>query len=88
MELSSTEEAEEAAAAAVELAIEERLERRTDREARHVLFDDLQRGWSDTTFGAERLRLEALDEDDAQTQHEPEVIGVEDRADGLVLADL
>ena len=39
-------------------------------------------------FGAERLRLEALDEDDAQTQHEPEVIGVEDRADGLVLADL
>ena len=37
---------------------------------------------------AERLRLEALDEDDAQTQHEPEVIGVEDRADGLVLADL
>ena len=27
-------------------------------------------------------------EDDAQTQHEPEVIGVEDRADGLVLADL
>jgi len=88
MELSSTEEAEEAAAAAVELAIEERLERRTEREARHVLFDDLQRGWSDTTFGAERLRLEALDEDDAQTQHEPEVIGVEDRADGLVLADL
>ena len=85
MELSSTEEAEEAAAAAVELAIEERLERRTEREARHVLFDDLQRGWSDTTFGAERLRLEALDEDDAQTQHEPEVIGVEDRADGLVL---
>jgi hypothetical protein len=47
-----------------------------------------KRGWSDTTFGAERLRLEALDEDDAQTQHEPEVIGVEDRADGLVLADL
>ena len=37
---------------------------------------------------AERLRLEALDEDDAQTQHEPEVIGVEDRADGLILADL
>ena len=43
-----------------------------------MLFDDLQRGWSDTTFGAERLRLEALDEDDAQTQHEPEVIGVEE----------
>ena len=52
------------------------------------LFDDLQRGWSDTTFSAERLRLEALDEDDAQRQHEPEVIGVEDRAQGLVLADL
>ena len=86
--ISTPEEAEEAAAAAVELAIEERLERRTEREARHVLFDDLQRGWSDTTFGAERLRLEALDEDDAQTQHEPEVIGVEDRADGSVLADL
>ena len=32
--------------------------------------------------------IEALDEDDAQMQHEPEVIGVEDRADGLVLADL
>ena len=43
------------------------------------------------TFGGgylERLRLEALDEDDAQRQHEPEVIGVEDRAQGLVLADL
>ena len=30
----------------------------------------------------------AFDEYDAQTQHEPEVIGVEDRADGLVLTDL
>ena len=79
---------EEAAAAAAEFAIEERLERRMEREARHVLFDDLQRGWSDTTFAAERLRLEALDEDDAQRQHEPEVIGVEDRAQGLVLAGL
>ena len=69
-------------AAAAELAIEERLERRMEREARHALFDDLQRGWSDTTFAAERLRLEALDEDGAQTQHEPEVIGVEDRAEG------
>ena len=59
-----------------------------EREARQVLFDDLQRGWSDTTFSAERLRLEALDEDDAQRQHEPEVIRVEDRAQGLVLADL
>ena len=29
-----------------------------------------------------------MDEDDAQMQHEPEVIGVEDRAEGLVLADL
>ena len=47
-----------------------------------------ERGWSDTTFAAERLRLDALDEDDAQRQHEPEVIGVEDRAQGLVLADL
>ena len=46
-----------------------------------------ERGWSDTTFAAERLRLDALDEDDAQRQHEPEVIGVEDRAQGLVLAD-
>ena len=86
--MSSTEEAEEAAAAAVEFAIEERLERRMEREARHAfMFDDLQRGWSDTTFAVERLRLEALDEDDAQRQHEPEVIGVEDRAQGLVLAD-
>ena len=77
------------AAAAVERAIEERLERRMEREARHTLFDDLQRGWSDTTFAAERLRLEALDEDGAQTQHEPEVIGVEDRArEGLAEADL
>ena len=60
-----------------------------EREARHTLFDDLQRGWSDTTFAAERLRLEALDEDGAQTQHEPEVIGVEDRArEGLAEADL
>lgn len=54
----------------------------------HVLFDDLQQGWSDTTFSAERLRLEALDEDDAQRHHEPEVVGVEDRAQGLVLTDL
>ena len=48
--MSSTEEAEEAAAAAVEFAIEERLKRRMEREARHhVLFaiDDLQRGWMD-----------------------------------------
>ena len=44
------------------------------------MFDDLQRGWSDTTLAAERLRLEALDEDGAQMQHEPEAIGVEDRA--------
>ena len=80
--------AEEAAAAAVESAIEERLERRMEREARQVLFDDLQQGWSDTTFSAERLRLEALDEDDAQRHHEPEVVGVEDRAQGLVLTDL
>ena len=81
--------AEEAAAAVVESAIEERLERRMEREARHTLFDDLQRGWSDTTFAAECLRLEALDEDGAQTQHEPEVIGVEDRArEGLAEADL
>ena len=37
----------------------------------------------------ERLRLEALDKDGAQTQHEPEVIGVEDRArEGLAEADL
>ena len=37
-------------------AIEGRLERgRMEREARHVLFDDLQQGWSDTTFAAERL---------------------------------
>ena len=34
---------------------EERLERQMEREARHVLFDDLQQGWSDTTFAAERL---------------------------------
>ena len=55
----------------------------------YTLFDDLQRAWSDTTFAAERLRLEALDEDGAQTQHEPEVIGVEDRArEGLAEADL
>ena len=59
-----------------------------EREARQVLFDDLQQGWSDTTFSAERLRLEALDEDDAQRHHEPEVVGVEDRAQGLVLTDL
>jgi hypothetical protein len=34
--------------------------------------------------------VEALDEDedDAQMQHEPEVIRVEDRAEGLVLSDL
>jgi hypothetical protein len=74
--------AEEAAAAAVESAIDERLERRMEREARYALFDDLQRGWSDTTFAAESLRLEALDEDDTRRQYEPEVIGVEDRAEG------
>jgi hypothetical protein len=28
------------------------------------------------------------DEDDTQMQHEPEAIGVEDRAEGLVLSDL
>ena len=74
--------AEEAAAAAVESAIDERMERRMEREARYALFDDLQRGWSDTTFAAESLRLEALDEDDTRRQYEPEVIGVEDRAEG------
>ena len=36
----------------------------------------------DTTFAAESLRLEALDEDGARRQHEPEVIEVEDRAEG------
>ena len=37
---------------------------------------------ADTTFAAESLRLEALDEDGARRQHEPEVIEVEDRAEG------
>ena len=41
--LGFAEEAEEAAAAAVELAIEDRLERRMEREARHVLFDETPR---------------------------------------------
>ena len=44
--------------------------------------------WSVVSKAVKSTRLEALDEDDAQMQHEPEVIGVEDRAEGLVLADL
>ena len=60
----ATEAELEAEAAAVDAASEALEERRLERAARHVLFDDLQREWSDATFLAERDRLERQDEED------------------------
>ena len=84
----SAEEArqrEVAAATAIELAIEARVERRMERFARHALFEDLQRGWSDARFVAERSGLEDQDVEDGQRdgQEEIRVVECEDRLEGF-----
>ena len=61
--------------------------RRLEREERRVLFDVLQAGWSDTTFAAERARLEEEEEEAAWADDGLTVIGVADRLEGF-LADL
>jgi hypothetical protein len=76
----SAEEArqrEVAAATAIELAIEARVERRMERFARHALFEDLQRGWSDARFVAERSGLEDQDVEDGQRDGQEEIRVVE-----------
>ena len=57
-----------------------------ERAARHVLYDDLQREWSDATFLAERDRLERQDEEDevAWARDGTAVVEVEDRWEGFV----
>ena len=81
-----TTEAElEAEAAAVDAASEALEERRMECAARDVLFDDLQREWSDATFLAERDRLERQDEEDevAWARDGTAVVEVEDRWEGF-----
>ena len=50
-----------------------------------MLFDDLQREWSDATFLAERDRLEHQDEEDevAWARDGTAVVEVEDRWEGF-----
>lgn len=81
----ATEAELEAEAAAVDAASEALEERRLERAARHVLFDDLQREWSDATFLAERDRLERQDEEDevAWARDGTAVVEVEDRWEGF-----
>ena len=58
-----------------------------EREERRALFDVLQVGWSDTTFAAERARLEEEEEAAAWADDGLTVIGAADRLEGF-LADL
>ena len=84
-----TTEAElEAEAAAVDAASEALEEQRLERAARHVLFEDLQREWSDAMFAAERDRLERQDAEDEEDAYawargELAVVRVEDRLEGI-----
>ena len=59
-----------------------------ERAARHVLFEDLQREWSDAMYTAERDRLELQDAEDkedacAWARGELAVVRVEDRLEGF-----
>ena len=56
-----------------------------ERFARHALFEDLQRGWSDARFVAERSGLEDQDVEDGQRdgQEEIRVVECEDRLEGF-----